>query len=124
MDGFWYHFRTKIAPTWPSKFQQKMLIFLNYFFSDFWSILASILGPIFLQNRLKYHGRVRHHYVFYHFRFLSPLWGTPWLRFPPIWIKFWRILERFLTYFLRPFWDFSKIFPVTLIAGFCLAGWL
>ena len=73
---------------------------LIYFVIDFWSILASILGPIFLPNRLKYDKVVRHHHVFFHLRFLSPLWGTPWLlnppctplHHPPIWDNFQRLL--------------------------------
>ena len=59
------------------------MYFLNHVFINFCSILASILGPIFLQNRLKYDKVVRHHHVFFHLRFLSPLWGTPWLLNPP-----------------------------------------
>ena len=59
----------------------KKLQFFNDFVIDFCSILASILGAIFLQNHLKRGGRVKHHH-------LSPLWGALWLRFPPFWIKF------------------------------------
>ena len=100
---FWMDFGTIFDPKSLQhglKNIKKKTQILDNIFIDFCSILASILGPIFLQNRLKRGGRVKHHQYFYHLRFLSPLWGTPWLRFPPFWVQFGRILEQFWMDFL------------------------
>ena len=79
---------------------------------------------VFLFNRSKYHGRVKGTPSFFHFRFLSPLWGTPWHRFPRFWLQFGRILEQFWMDFLYFLTRFSNLFSMTLVAVCCFAGWL
>ena len=103
VHGFWYHFRSKIAPTWSSKLKQKMFRCRNTFFIDLLSILASILEPIFLQNLSKWGDRVKGTHYFLHLRFLSPLWGTPWLRFPRFSIPLGKVFGQFWGRFLKQF---------------------
>ena len=131
------HFRRILAPfslqdrfnmafkTWTKNAQ-----ILMYFFIDFYPILASILEPIFLQNRSKRGDRIKHHHTFYYFRFWSPLCGTPWLWF----LRFSTQSGRILRPFLSVFWTVSQLFRyissyklalffvMNLAAGCWLAG--
>ena len=100
-----------------------MIFFL--IFARFWHPSWDPFSSKIAQNTMAQLGTTT---FFYHFRFLSPLWGTPWLWFPPFWIKFGMTFYWFWArFFYQIFKHFCEISSHKLLNFFSmhLAGcWL
>ena len=94
LHRFVIHFGSQIPPKMLPKTYLKNHENLNRFYIDFGSILGSNLDPIFFKNDSKWGEGVKGVHVFYHLRFLSPFWGTPWPRFDGFGVDFSSILGR------------------------------